>query len=266
MQIARVELTDGTETLAAQQTDGTFVRIDEQNLANASDNGDEVVEIVRWGPPIEPRTIICIGRNFGAHAAEQGADAPKWPIVFMKNSCAATGHLEPIRIPSVCDDEVDFEGELVVVIGKEALNVSKEEALNYVLGYTIGNDVSARMWQFDKGGGQWCRAKSFDSFAPMGPVMVTPDEFGSPGNVSIQTRLNGDIVQEGNTRDMIFDVPALISFLSQGTTLTPGTAILTGTPPGIGWARDPKLLLQAGDTVEVEIEGIGCLRNEVVKE
>jgi 2-keto-4-pentenoate hydratase/2-oxohepta-3-ene-1,7-dioic acid hydratase in catechol pathway len=161
---------------------------------------------------------------------------------------------------------VDYECELAVVIGRAARNVSRGEALDYVLGYTCANDVSARDWQKAGGGGQWCRGKTFDTFCPLGPVLVTPDTIRDPNALAIRTRLNGQIVQDCNTSDMIFDVPTLIAFLSGSTTLFPGTVILTGTPHGVGMARNPPVWLQDGDTVTVEIEGIGALTNPVRRE
>ena len=153
-----------------------------------------------------------------------------------------------------------------MVIGKTCKNVSRDKALDYVLGYTCGNDVSARDWQLKAGGGQWCRGKTFDTFAPLGPCLVTSDEIKNPNSLAIKTVLNGETVQEWNTDDMIFDVPALIEFLSGSTTLFPGTVILTGTPHGVGMARKPPLWLKAGDTVTIEIENIGALTNPVINE
>jgi 2-keto-4-pentenoate hydratase/2-oxohepta-3-ene-1,7-dioic acid hydratase in catechol pathway len=163
-------------------------------------------------------------------------------------------------------DQVDFEGELAVVIGRRCKNVSRQEALNYVHGYTCANDVSARDWQKQKGGGQWCRGKTFDTFAPMGPCLVTADEIPNPNTLAIRTELNGQIVQDCSTSDMIFDVPTLIEFLSGSTTLLPGTVILTGTPHGVGMARNPPLWLRPGDVLSVEIEKIGTLSNPVKRE
>jgi 2-keto-4-pentenoate hydratase/2-oxohepta-3-ene-1,7-dioic acid hydratase in catechol pathway len=159
---------------------------------------------------------------------------------------------------------VDYECELAVVIGKTARNVKRENALDYVLGYTCANDVSARDWQMKWGGGQWCRGKTFDTFAPMGPCLVLKDEIPDPNTLRIKTILNGDVMQDWNTDDMIFDVPTLIEFLSGDTTLLPGTVILTGTPHGIGAARKPPVFLRAGDTVSIEIEKIGTLTNPVI--
>jgi len=188
---------------------------------------------------------------------------PEEPVVFMKNPAAAIGHGQAIRLPQVCVDEVDYECELVVVLGKTCRNVACDEALDYVFGYTIGNDVSARSWQLEHGGGQWVRGKSFDTFAPLGPVMVTKDELTTPGSLALRTELNGKVMQCSNTSDMIFDVAYLIEFLSQDTTLLSGTVIMTGTPAGVGWFREPPVLLQAGDRITMTIEGIGQLSNPV---
>jgi len=163
-------------------------------------------------------------------------------------------------------DEVDFEGELGVIIGCECKNVSRADALNYVLGYTIANDVSARDWQKTWGGSQWCRGKTFDTFCPLGPSFVTAADVKNPGNLAITTRVNGATMQQSNTRDMIFSIAEIIEFLSGSTTLEPDTLILTGTPEGVGMGRKPPLYLKAGDVVEIEIEGIGVLRNPVIEE
>lgn len=264
MKIARIEMNDGVVTWAVEQPDGRLLRADGDPITGNLIATDEIVKPKRWLPPVVPLAILCIGRNYAAHAAEGGVPPPDYPILFMKNPNAAIGHEEPIRLPKVCEDEVDFEGELVVVIGKPARDVPKEKALDCVLGYTIGHDVSARIWQEKKGGSQWCRGKSFDTFAPMGPVLVTPDEIRDPSRLTLVTKRNGMEVQHGKTSNMIFDVATLISFLSQDTTLLPRTVIMTGTPEGIGWARTPKLTLRPGDLVTVEIEGIGCLSNPVV--
>jgi 2-keto-4-pentenoate hydratase/2-oxohepta-3-ene-1,7-dioic acid hydratase in catechol pathway len=166
----------------------------------------------------------------------------------------------------LASDEVDYECELAVVIGRRCKNVSPEHALEYVLGYTCANDVSARDWQIKKGGSQWSRGKTFDTFAPLGPVLVTADEIPNPNALRISTRLNGEVVQDSNTSDMIFDVPHIIAFLSGSTTLLPGTVILTGTPEGVGMARTPPRWLEPGDEVSIDIEGIGTLTNSVVFE
>jgi 2-keto-4-pentenoate hydratase/2-oxohepta-3-ene-1,7-dioic acid hydratase in catechol pathway len=166
----------------------------------------------------------------------------------------------------LASSQVDYEGELAVVIGKTCKNVSREKAFNYVFGYTVANDVSARDWQRQFGGGQFCRGKSFDTFAPLGPAILTTDEVPNPNQLQLRTRVNGEVRQDSNTSRMIFDVPRLIEFLSGSTTLLAGTVILTGTPSGVGMARKPPVFLQPGDQIEVEIERIGVLSNSVIAE
>lgn len=217
--------------------------------------------------PITPTSILCIGLNYRHHAAEAGAPTPQVPVLFVKGINALQNPGDPVLIPQqLKSEEVDYECELAVVIGQACKNASRKDALDYVLGYTCANDVSARDWQLKKGGGQWCRGKFFDTFAPLGPCLVTPDEIPNPNALKIRTVLNGQVMQDWNTSDMIFDVPALIEFLSGSTTLLPGTVILTGTPHGVGMARQPPVWLQPGDTVTIEIEGIGALTNPVDKE
>ena len=194
---------------------------------------------------------------------------PQHPVLFIKNPAAVQNPGDPILLPSVLkSDSVDYECELAVVIGKAARNVSKADALNYVLGYTCTNDVSARDWQKrpELGGGQWCRGKSFDTFAPLGPCLTLAAAIPDPNALRLRGWHNELLVQDANTDDMIFDVPALIAFLSGSTTLLPGTVILTGTPSGVGMAADPPRWLQPGDRVVVEIEGIGRLCNPVIAE
>jgi len=189
---------------------------------------------------------------------------PTNPLLFHKNPSAVTGPFDAIKIPRVTTNTVDYEVELAVVIGKTCKDVSEEKALDYVLGYTVANDVSERGWQLEAklGGGQWNRGKSFDTFCPLGPSLVLAP-YLDPTNVTLTTVINGRELQRGNTAEMIFPVAKLISFLSQDTTLLPGTVILTGTPEGIGWAREPKVLLKAGDRVEVAVSGIGKISNTV---
>lgn len=263
MQIARIKEASGRETYASRRNDGTLRRLDGDPRCGSASVTEETVEPVQWLPPVDPVAIMCIGLNYAKHAAEGGMTVPDHPMLFMKNPSAAIGHGSPIRVPAICTDEIDYECELAVVIGRPCGNVSRLEALNYVWGYTAANDVSARVWQLERGGGQWCRGKGFDTFAPLGPVLVTADELGDPNRLDISTELNGQTMQSSNTEDMIFSVPHLIEFLSQGMTLMPGTVILTGTPSGIGWARDPKVTLQVGDEVTVRVSGIGALTNRV---
>lgn len=214
-----------------------------------------------------PPAIFCIGLNYRKHAQETGASLPEFPVIFMKNPAAVTAHEEAVRLPASCvyPLQVDYEAELAVVIGKRALNVKPEEALAYVKGYTPANDISARRWQKHAGGGQWVRGKSFDTFCPMGPVLKGRDEIPDPSGLGIECRLNGEVMQQSNTSDMIFSVERIISFLSEDTTLLPGTVILTGTPSGVGFARKPPVFLRPGDRIETRIEGIGTLVNTVEK-
>jgi 2-keto-4-pentenoate hydratase/2-oxohepta-3-ene-1,7-dioic acid hydratase in catechol pathway len=228
---------------------------------------DQGVQPGKLLAPVPPTNILCIGLNYKKHAAESNSPLPKHPVLFIKNTASVQNPGDPIEIPvKLPSARVDYECELAVVIGRRCKNVSRAEALDYVLGYTCGNDVSARDWQRDGGGGQWCQGKGFDTFCPLGPVLVTRDEIPNPNALRIQTILNGETMQDWNTNDMIFDVPAIIEFLSASKTLLPGTVILTGTPHGVGFARTPPVWLKAGDTVSIEIEKIGTLTNPVVNE
>jgi len=223
----------------------------------------KTAEVRKLLAPVQPPVIFCIGLNYRRHAEEGGAKIPEYPVVFLKAPCALQNPGDPIVLPAVEPIEVDYECELAIVIGKRAKDVRREDALSYVLGYTCANDVSGRDWQIKKGGSQWCRGKSFDTFCPLGPCLVTKEELPRPNQLKIRTILNGAVMQDWTTADMIFDVPALVSFLSDGTTLLPGTIILTGTPQGVGFVRKPPVYLKDGDTVTVEVEGIGSLTNPV---
>jgi 2-keto-4-pentenoate hydratase/2-oxohepta-3-ene-1,7-dioic acid hydratase in catechol pathway len=216
-------------------------------------------------PVIDPRKIVCLGLNYRDHAAESGAQIPKEPILFSKYATALTGHGESIRLPSV-SQEVDFEAELVIVVGKRGRHIAESAAMDYVAGYAVGHDVSARDWQLKKDGKQWMVGKTFDTFAPVGPELVTVDEGIDPHNLPIRLRLNGQTMQDSNTKQMIFGVGATLAYLSQVFTLEPGDLIFTGTPPGVGFARKPPVFMKGGDVAEVEIEGLGTLRNPVVQE
>lgn len=220
-----------------------------------------VKDVVRYLPPVDPPNILAIGRNYREHAAETADALPEAPLLFIKATTALSAHGDVIILPATAPGKVDYEAELVAIIGRKARNVPVERALAYVFGYTCGHDVSARDCQ--AGDGQWARAKSFDTFAPLGPVVVTDID---PGNLRIQMRLNGETVQDQNTKDMVFDVAFLVSYLSRAMTLLPGTVIYTGTPSGVGMARNPPLFLKSGDLCEVDIEGIGVLRNRVIAE
>jgi len=218
-------------------------------------------EGVRLGAPVaRPSKIICVGANYAAHAKEFGHEIPSEPILFSKAPTAVSGPNDPIIIPDGAE-VVDSEAELAVVIGKAASKVRKENALNYVAGYTVVNDVTERVVQ--KANGQWFRGKGFDSFCPVGPFLVTPDEIPDLANLNVWQKLNGKILQDGNTSEMMFSIPFLIEYISRGMTLLPGDVISTGTPPGIGSARDPQVLMKSGDRVEVGVDGVGQQHSEV---
>ncbi|MFH1080573.1 MAG: fumarylacetoacetate hydrolase family protein [Pseudomonadota bacterium] len=223
--------------------------------------------IQRFLPPVQPPNILALGLNYRRHAEETGTNIPDYPIMFMKATGSVVGHGEPILLPAVGPAKVDYEAELAVVIGKKIKNIKESDAMACVLGYTCANDVSARDWQLEKQKGQWVRGKSFDTFCPLGPWLVTKDEIAHPDRLQIRAILNDDdILQDSNTSGMIVSVAAAISFLSQSMTLLPGTVILTGTPAGVGFTRKPPLFLKAGDRIAIEIEGIGRLSNPVVRE
>lgn len=223
------------------------------------------VRVRQFLAPLSPPNIYCIGLNYREHVAEMAAETPRQPVIFMKPSSAINHPQGEIPLPACCRQgpEVDYEAELAVVIGRPARNVTEAEALRHVFGYTCANDVSARRWQKYGSGGQWIKGKGFDGFCPLGPVLVTADEIDDPQRLRVRSLLNGEVMQDGSTADMIFTVARLIHLLSEDTTLLPGTVILTGTPPGVGFARTPPVFLAAGDLIEVEIEGIGSLKNRV---
>jgi 2-keto-4-pentenoate hydratase/2-oxohepta-3-ene-1,7-dioic acid hydratase in catechol pathway len=216
--------------------------------------------------PVFPCNILALGLNYRKHADETKVSYPNIPIVFIKATTSVVGHMSPIILPAAGSEHVDYEAELAVVIGRKVKNVSPSEAMDCILGYMCANDVSARDWQIEKQKKQWARGKSFDTFCPLGPCLVTRDEIPDPQNLRIRALLNGRIVQDSSTSDMIFDIPAIISDLSRSMTLLPSTVILTGTPEGVGFTRQPPLYLKAGDTVTVTIEKIGQLTNPVLDE
>jgi 2-keto-4-pentenoate hydratase/2-oxohepta-3-ene-1,7-dioic acid hydratase in catechol pathway len=249
-----------------QAEDGGFYKI-AGSLFEEFSTTMEPADVAKLLAPVAPAGILCIGLNYRRHAAETNAKIPEHPILFFKGNNAVQNPGDPIQVPSFLPSgEVDYECELAIVIRRKCKNIRRADAREYVLGYTCANDVSARDWQTRWGGSQWCRGKSFDTFAPMGPCIVTPDDIPEPNNLAIRTILNGETVQESNTGDMIFDVPGIIEFLSGSTTLLPGTVILTGTPEGVGMARKPPLWLKPGDEVTIEIDGIGKLTNPVEME
>src|SRR4026207_120240 len=255
---------DGPWVQTARAMHDTLIK-DKQALADARDKGWLVPSRdAYWFAPVpRPGKIICIGLNYRDHAAESKIQIPEKPVVFSKFSTAVIAPGEPVVLPSI-SQQVDYEAELAVVIGRRAKHVKADRAYDYVLGYTAFNDVSARDFQFSDGQGQ--RGKSCDTFAPMGQGIVTTDEIPDPHKLSIKLVLNGQTMQDSNTDQLIFGVPALIEFITQSITLEPGDVIATGTPPGVGFARNPPVFLKPGDQMEVLIEGMGGLGNPVVSE
>lgn len=258
----------GRTTFGARQTDGSVHRLVESPFGSEPPPEhrleDDPVEVERLLAPVDPPAVLGIGLNYRRHAEESGATVPDYPVLFTKPSTSVLPPGESVELPRhLRSEKVDYECELAVVIGERCKNVSPDEVYDHVLGYTCANDVSARDWQLERGGGQWTRGKSFDTFSPLGPAVVTTDEITDPHELAIRTRLNGETVQDWTTSDMIFEVPEIVSFLSGSTTLLPGTVILTGTPHGVGMAQDPPRWLKPGDEVTVEIEGIGALTNSV---
>ena len=266
MKIMRYSDSDGNIGFGELHPDDRIEKLDGDLFTGLAPTGKVVIPHKQLAPLV-PTVLLGIGLNYRQHAVETNAKIPEFPILFLKSPSTLQHPDDPIIIPrTLPSEEVDYECELAVVIGKTCKNVKKADALQYVLGYTAANDVSARDWQIKKGGSQWCRGKSFDTFAPLGPCLVTADEIPDPNALRISTTLNAVTVQDSSTRDMIFDVPTLIEFLSGSTTLWPGTVILTGTPQGVGMAQTPPRYLRTGDTVTVEIERIGRLTNPVVYE
>lgn len=263
MKLVRALLKSGKSAQGLLETGGA-VRLTEGSIFADWKATDEVIanqDIESFLPPVDPPNVIAIGLNYRAHADEGGFKYPERPVVFVKLTTTVIGAGQPIRIPASAPDEVDYEAEMALVIGKAARNVSEADAHDYLLGYTAANDVSARDCQMrlDQ---QWARGKSFDTFCPLGPWIETE---GDPDRLRVSARHNGEILQDSNTSDMIFNTRTLISFLSHQFTLLPGTVILTGTPSGIGYARSPRVFLKAGDTIEIEVGGI-VLSNPVQNE
>mgnify|MGYP006276464883 CR=1 FL=1 len=273
MQIFRYADPEGARHHGLLHGDGSRERLEGDPFGPEGPAGlircGEAARVARLLAPIEPRAILCIGVNYRRHAAEFGSAIPARPVLFMKSPGAVQDPQAPIELPTALASEaVDYEGELAVVIGRRCKNVGVDEALSAVLGYCCANDVSARDWQKrpELGGGQWCRGKSFDTFAPLGPCLTTAAAIPDPQALELSTSVSGELRQQASTADMIFSVAELIAFLSGSTTLLPGSVILTGTPSGVGMGSDPPRWLKPGDRVEITIEGIGTLSNPVVAE
>ena len=285
MKLATIRLADGTAKPVAVTDDGRYLDLSAADpslpdslitilaaegglvrAATAKENAERAGNSLQGtliAPIPRPGKVICIGLNYRDHAAETGAAIPTEPVIFSKFSSSVIGPGEAIRLPAV-SNRVDYEAELVVVIGKAAKHVAVENAMSYVAGYMNGHDVSARDWQKGRPGGQWLIGKTPDTFAPTGPYLVTADEIADPQNLDVTFRLNGEVLQSGSTRSFIFGVDFLIAHMSKLFTLEPGDLIFTGTPPGVGDARKPPIYLKPGDMAEVEIAGLGVLRNPVV--
>jgi len=251
---------------AAQGPDGLWYPV-KSWVGETMELGEERANVETVMAPVDPPAIYCVAVNYLAHGKEFGSKPTEVPTIFMKASSAVIGPGQKIQRPvGLKSEKVDYEGELAVVIGKACKNATVENALEYVLGYTCGNDVTARDWQKDKGGGQFCRGKTFDTFCPLGPFLVTPDEITDPQNLLITTRVNKQVRQQASTSEMLFSVAEIIAFLSGSNTLLPGTVILTGTPEGVGMGQNPPCFLEVGDRVVVDISGIGVLDNRVMDE
>lgn len=265
MRITRFIDIHGEIQLGIERDDGEAEILHGELFSDLSPTG-ELVKIKKRLAPIVPVNIFCIGLNYQEHANETDQQIAENPVIFMIPTTSLAGPDEAIKLPACCTrgPEVDYEAELAVVIGRAACNVTEEDALDYVYGYCCANDVSARRWQKHGGGGQFTKGKGFDTFCPLGPVLVTTDEINDPQRLSVRCTVNGEVLQDGNTRDMIFPVARLIHLMSQDTTLLPGTLILTGTPSGVGVARNPSRFLADGDQVTVSIEHIGELTNPVI--
>jgi 2-keto-4-pentenoate hydratase/2-oxohepta-3-ene-1,7-dioic acid hydratase in catechol pathway len=264
MKLLRCRTKQGEIAYGAVQTDGSVLRVIGSPFG-AYSVVSEKLAVDRILSPVDPTNIICIGLNYRKHAEESKMPIPTTPVIFFKNSAAACNPEDLVPLPHMNPDQVDYECELAIVIGRPARNVKAQEAAEYVAGYTCANDVSARDAQFADNAKQWCRGKSFDRFCPLGPYLVKGDGF-NPDNAGIRTRLNGQVMQDSNTNDLIFSTGTVIEYLSHSFTLVPGTVILTGTPFGVGVARNPQVFLKPGDVVEIEIDGIGTLKNTIVKE
>lgn len=263
MKIVRVRTHEGQVCHGILEEDGSVTPIDGDILGVWSAGSERlpVESIERILAPIDPPNIVAIGLNYLSHAREMKMKLPSAPVIFLKATTSAIGPGDAIVLPPQAPDEVDFEAELSLVIGKKARGVSEAEAMDYVLGWTAGNDVSARDCQarLDR---QWARAKSFDTFCPLGPCIQTE---GDPDKLALRSRLAGVVMQDSNTSDMIFSCRALVSYLSHQFTLLPGTVIMTGTPEGVGQTRTPPRYMKDGEIIEIEVEGVGVLRNPVRK-
>ncbi|MHA0856367.1 fumarylacetoacetate hydrolase family protein [Paenibacillus sp. CMAA1364] len=263
---ARIGILEGKDKVVAVQTDGSvrdMIRHFDVELLIKSTDEYHLDEVKLLAPITNPEKIICIGLNYYDHVIESGAQVPKVPVLFPKYNNCLSGHGDEVVIPREVT-QCDYEVELAIVIGKTAKRVPIELAMEHVFGYTVMNDLSARDIQLNEP--QWTRGKTIDGFAPLGPWIVTADEIKDPGNLTISLKLNGETMQNSNTKELIFDIPHLISFLSNTITLQPGDIISTGTPPGVGMGKKPQIWLKPGDVVEAMVENIGTIKNTLVSD
>lgn len=265
VRFGRFQDASGAVSYGMQQPDSSFTYAEGCPFQGTLKDTGRKATVAKHLAPVDPADIICIGLNYRSHADELKLPYPKNPVVFIKPKTCATGNFAEVAKPRI-SEAMDYEVELAIVIGRECRDVTVDAALEYVLGYTCANDLSTRDWQKrpDLAGSQWCRSKMFDGFSPLGPVVSTKDEIPDPHTLRVQTFVNGKQLQDARTNDLIFNVPQIISFLSIGTTLKPGTVILTGTPFGVAEGRKPQPYLQPGDKVVVEIEKIGRLETTIV--
>ena len=261
--VTRVGTVAGAEIIDLASDMHTFLASGNRSEPGMSAPHYPLDQVRLAAPVLRPGKVVCVGLNYRSHIAEIGEPVPEYPILFHKCATSVIGPGDDIVLPRV-SAQVDYEGELAVIIGRRAKNIREEDAFQYVAGYTCANDVSAHDLEFRTS--QWTSGKMLDTFCPLGPVLTTPDEIPDPNGLQLRTRLNGATVQDESTADMHFSVRALISYISSLATLEPGDIILTGTPAGIGCNKKPPIFLQSGDWVEVEIEGIGTLSNRAVAE
>lgn len=265
VRITRFETQSGDVSYGVSHADGSVTVAEGCPFSGTFKDTGKVANVAKALAPIEPTSVVCIGLNYKGHADELGLPYPKNPVVFGKPPNSGAGNRAKVVKPRITE-KMDYEVELAVVIGKPCKDVTLEQALDYVLGYTVANDLSTRDWQKvpELAGGQWCRSKGFDGFSPLGPVLVSRDEIPDPNNLTLRSFVNGEKRQDSNTNDFIYNVQQIISFLSCGSTLMPGTVIMTGTPAGVAEGMKNQPWLKPGDTVITEIEKIGSLEIEII--
>jgi len=263
MRIGRFAADGGPARFGIFEDDRVFETTDP--LAGRSEKGTphDLADVKVLAPVVRPSKVVCVGINYVPHMEESGFERPAEPVIFSKLPSALSGPHDPILLPKAAPRRVDYEAELVVVMGRRGRDIERLRALDHVAGYTVGNDVSARDWQLKKPGGQWLLGKSFDTFLPLGPWLTTPDEFGDPAGRHVRCSINGELLQDDVLANLIFDIPDVIAYVSRVATLEPGDLIMTGTPGGVGQSRTPPRWLQEGDVVETEVDGIGTMRNPV---